>query len=246
MSTQDLQDTDRVHFSGNQFIHCTDCTVKDCSVLRNCTVECLDIISANKKVYLFVPGQRILMEGNQARGIHFIEEGKVKIFKSDNKGQEIILRFARPGDIIGYNIMEETAEYHVSAMAMTNTITCFIDALTFKELTRRFPELAIELLKFYKEQLQLTEKKSLNLATMNVPEKVADALLTMYEAYGATGKKRTLNLALSRQDIANLAGTTKEQVSKVISELKAKGLIDAKGKQIDLLNIDALNAITRP
>jgi len=78
---------------------------------------------------------------------------------------------------------------------------------------------------------------------MTVPEKVADALVTMYEAYGAFGERNTLNLTLSRQDIANLASTTKEQVSKAISELKSKGIIDAKGKQIDLLDIDKLSAI---
>jgi CRP-like cAMP-binding protein len=64
--------------------------------------------------------------------------------------------------------------------------------------------------------------------------------MTIFEAYGAEGRQRTLNLELSRQDIANLAGTTKEQVSKVLTELKKRGMIDTNGKQIDLVNLSAL------
>lgn len=229
--------------SDDEFIHCSECKVKDCSVLRNCDSECLELISSSKKMCRFVSGQRILMEGNFAKGIYFIEEGKVKIYKSDNKGQEIILRFAGEGDIIGYNSTDDASEYHVSAIAITDVLTCFIDAETFLSLTKKFPDFAFALLQYYKKQLQLTERKTLKMATMTVPEKVADALVTMYEAYGAFGERNTLNLTLSRQDIANLASTTKEQVSKAISELKSKGIIDAKGKQIDLLDIDKLSAI---
>ncbi len=228
-----------------EFIHCGDCKVKDCSVLRNCSAECLDVISVSKKMCRFVAGQRILMEGNQARGIYFVEEGKVKIYKSDNKGQEIILRFAREGDIIGYNTVEENSEYHVSAIAITDTVTCFLDADTFKDLTRKYPEFAYELLQFYKLQLQLTERKAFKMATMTVPEKVADALLAMYDAYGANGDGMTLNLTLSRQEIASLAGTTKEQVSKAISDLKVQGIIEAKGKAISLVDIRKLQQIAK-
>lgn len=185
------------------------------------------------------------MEGNQARGIYFVEEGKVKIYKSDNKGQEIILRFAREGDIIGYNTVEENSEYHVSAIAITDTVACFLDVDTFKDLTRNHPEFAYELLQFYKLQLQLTERKALKMATMTVPEKVADALLAMYDAYGANRDGKTLNLTLSRQDIACLAGTTKEQVSKAISDLKVQGIIDAKGKTISLLDMRKLQQIAK-
>ena len=211
--------------SDAEFIHCSECKVKDCSVLRNCDSECLELISSSKKMCRFVSGQRILMEGNFAKGIYFIEEGKVKIY------------------IIGYNSTDDASEYHVSAIAITDVLTCFIDAETFLSLTKKFPDFAFALLQYYKKQLQLTERKTLKMATMTVPEKVADALVTMYEAYGAFGERNTLNLTLSRQDIANLASTTKEQVSKAISELKSKGIIDAKGKQIDLLDIDKLSAI---
>lgn len=226
-------------------IHCANCAIKNCSVLKNCTDECLDLITDLKKVVSFVSGQRIIMEGNIARGIYFLESGQVKIFKSDRRGQEIILRFAKPGDVIGFNASEETNEYHVSAMAIVDSRVCFLDFNAFMDLTGHYPELSMSLLRFYRSELSGLELKSLKLATMTVPQKVADAILTMEAAFGSGGINKPLNLILSRQDIANLAGTTKEQVSKVISELNSQGVVETSGKLISILNLGKLQELAK-
>ncbi len=221
-------------------LSCHNCPVLDCSVLRHCTQDCLEKIDKLKKVVGFFKGQRILLEGNPARGVYFLLQGKVKLFKTDVRGQEVIIRFAKPGDIVGLSVNTERPENEVSASAMEDTMLCHVNHDAFVELLNSDAKLAFELLRFYRAELHKTEMRSLKLATMTVQEKVADALVTIYEAYGAEGKQRTLCLELSRQDIGNLAGTTKEQVSKVLTDLKNKGMIDTNGKQIDLINLSAL------
>ncbi|HNS12195.1 MAG TPA: Crp/Fnr family transcriptional regulator [Bacteroidia bacterium] len=230
--------------SGQILIKCSECHTKDCSVLRNCSEECLDLITGLKKVGYFIAGQRILMEGSAAKGIYFIERGQVKIYKSDNRGQDVILRFAGPGDVIGIDASEDKNEYEVSAMAIIDTTVCFLDYQSFMSLTEQFPELAIELLKFFRKQMALLEQKSLKLATMTVPQKVADAIITMEAAFGSEGPGRPLKLILSRQDIANLAGTTKEQVSKIVSELNSQNIIETQGKLISILKPERLKELT--
>lgn len=232
-------------FAGQKIIHCSECSTKDCSVLKSCTSECLDLITSLKKVGYFIAGQRILMEGSIAKGIYFIESGQVKIYKTDSRGQEIILRFAKPGDVIGFSTSDETNEYQVSAMAIVDTTVCFLDYQAFLELTGRYPELAMELLRFYKTELSGLETKSLKLATMTVPQKVADAILTMESAFGSSGPQKPLNLILSRQDIASLAGTTKEQVSKVISELNSQRIVETQGKLISILQLEKLRSLAK-
>jgi len=224
---------------------CTTCQTLGCSVLQNCTPECLGEISSEKRCFVYMKGQRILMEGVESDGVYFINTGKVKVFKSDKDDKQLILRFAKSGEILGFCSMDERREQPVSAMALDDTVICYLDNKVFMRIIRDNPEFALGLLKFYNEELMEVENKSLKLARMNVPGKVADALVTMYEAYGTNGNNRTLNLALSRQDIANLAGTTKEQVSKSLSEFKSKGLINTKGKQIDILNFEALNVMAQ-
>ncbi len=231
--------------SGTQTIRCAECNTRNCSVLKNCSPECLDLISDLKRVGYFIAGQRIIMEGSLAKGIYFIESGQVKLFKTDSRGQELLLRFAAPGDVIGYSVSENSNEYEVSAMAVLDTRVCFIDFNAYLNLTTRFPEFAFELLKFYSRELSRMEQKSLKLATMTVPQKVADAILVMESAFGSSGEMKPLNLVLSRQDIANLAGTTKEQVSKVISDLSSRGIVDTKGKLISILQRDKLKELAR-
>lgn len=231
--------------SGVHTTHCENCPTKDCSVLKNCSQECLDLITSLKRVSYFIAGQRIIMEGNTAKGIYFIESGQVKIYKSDSRGQDIILRFAKPGDVIGFSASDDTNEYQVSAMAIVPTTVCFLDYKAFMDLTERFPELSMQLLRFYREELANLQEKSLKLATMTVPQKVADAILTMNSAFGSGGPQKPLNLILSRQDIASLAGTTKEQVSKVISELNSQRIIQTQGKLISVLQYEKLKDLAK-
>ena len=190
-------------------------------------------------------GQRILMEGNVSQRIFFVKEGKIKIYKTDKSGHELILRFAKKGDIIGFGDLDTVSGQEESAMAIDETILCCLDQNVFVQLVRLYPELAIELLNFYRNELRNSEIKNFKLARLNVPGKVADALLTMYEAYGGNGNDHTINLVLSRQEIANLAGTTKEQVSKVLSEFHDQGIIHTKSKQIDILKMESLKALAR-
>ncbi|MBP6334249.1 MAG: Crp/Fnr family transcriptional regulator [Bacteroidia bacterium] len=229
--------------SGKHIIHCSECSTKDCSVLKRCTTECLELLSNLKKVSFFLAGQRIIMEGSPASGMYFIESGQVKIYKSDRRGREVILRFAKPGDVIGFNASEDSNEYQISAMAISDTTVCFLESELFTKLANQFPELAIELLGFYKKELSITEQRSLKLATLTVVQKVADAILTMEVAFGTQGLNKPLNLVLSREDIARLAGTTKEQVSKIMSELKSQHIIETKGKSISILQTEKLKEV---
>jgi CRP/FNR family transcriptional regulator, polysaccharide utilization system transcription regulator len=220
--------------------HCADCGARTCSILRNCPAEVLDKISAAKKCFVYLKGQRILMQGVESNGIFFINTGKVKIYKTDKNNKQLIIRFAKSGEVLGFCSVDDRKEQSASAMALDDTLICHLDYKLFLQIIREYPEMALSMLRYYNDMLSDAENKSLKLARMNVPSKIADALITMYQAYGTNGNNRTLNLAISRQDIADLAGTTKEQVSKTLTDFKTHGIIHAKGKQIDVLDIDKL------
>jgi CRP-like cAMP-binding protein len=101
----------------------------------------------------------------------------------------------------------------------------------------------MQLMNQFRNLLTDTEEQSLKMARLNVPSKVADALCKMVGAFG-TDSSRKLNLELSRQDIADLAGSTKEQVSKIIAEFKAQGLIRTRGKQITIDDLKTLQDLS--
>lgn len=224
-------------------VSCIDCTVSRCSVLRNCSEQCLNLITFLKKTITFKKGQRIILEGNYSQNIFLLSSGKIKIYKTDKEGNDLILRFVKKGEILDFNRLNSNNEYEESAMAIDDCVLCLIDQEDFFRVVQVYPELANELLSYYQNALIKAENKSFRMGRLKVKGRVADALLTMYEAYGTSGGEHTLNLELSRREIADLACTTKEQVSTILSEFSDCGIIETHAKQINLRDIDALKAV---
>ena len=134
--------------------------------------------------------------------------------------------------------------YDISAMAVADSFACCIDSEVYRNAIKSEGELPMELLKYYEGELHRAKIKILKLARLKVNEKVADALLTLYETFRMNDDNSTVRITLSRQDIANMAGTTKEQVSKVLSKFSDQGIIKARGKQIEFLNLETLRKIS--
>src|SRR3569832_1327448 len=80
--------------------HYADCGARTCSILRNCPSDELDKVSAAKKCFVYLKGQRILMQGVESNGIYFINTGKVKIYKTDKNNKQLIIRFAKSGEVL--------------------------------------------------------------------------------------------------------------------------------------------------
>lgn len=228
---------DRKHFANRVTVRCIDCEIKECSVLKNCSEECLESISDSKHVYFFAKGQRILLEGNLSKGIYFIKSGKVKIYKSGSAGEEQILRFAKAGDLLGLSTIGGEKDGKISAMAITDVMLCHISNEIFTGIIKKFPELTFELLSMLTNELQRSDERFVKLASYPVKKRVIDSLLIISEM---EGESESIHLNLSRLEIANLACTTKEQVSKILTELQLQKLISVAGKQLEILDIKKL------
>jgi len=224
--------------------HCAECGVRACSIFNDCDPETLDKVSYAKKSFVYLKGQRILIEGMDEKGIYFIHSGKVKIYKTGKNGRQLIIHLAKSGEAIGFRDADKASGQPVSAMALEDTRVCHMDRAVFLNIMRDSPEIAIKVLKHFKDLLTESEEQTLKMARLNVPAKVADALYTIYLAYGANETDQSLNLRLSRQEIADLAGSTKEQISKTLSDLRMQGIIRTKGKQIMVLDLKALQALS--
>jgi CRP-like cAMP-binding protein len=111
------------------------------------------------------------------------------------------------------------------------------------EILHTIPEFTYDLMLFYAEELNKSENNIRKIAQMNVRERVIDTLLYIHRKFGQLNG--VIELDLSRKEIADFAGTTDEQVIRVISSLKKEALIKTVGKKIGLTNIDKLKAEIR-
>jgi CRP-like cAMP-binding protein len=219
------------------------CEQKGCFLCRLCLPEWIPAIEANKKSFHFKKGDLVFKEGEEVKGIYFVFSGTVKIHKKWGTEKELILRFAKGGDIIGHRGLGSELYYPISGTALEPTVVCFIDLAFFKTTITVNNDFTIQLLMFYAEELQRSEKKMSNLAHMQVKGRIAYSLLSLHNKFGTTADG-SIDIILSRQDLASYAGTTYETVFRILNEFTQDGLIAVSNKNIRLLNQPVLNKLT--
>lgn len=211
-----------------------ECDLTRCFLCRHCMPEWKAVTAERKKTQLFKKGKALFTEGEAMRGVYLLYSGVVKIHAPWMDGRELILRFARGGEVAGYRGLGGEAVYPVSATALEDTVACFVDS-DFLELSLKAnPSLTYTLMHLYATELQKAEKRIRDLTHREVKGRVAWALLDILEGSGMA-PDGTLALKLTRQDIASYAGTTYETVFKLFTELTAAGIIKASGKDIEVV-----------
>ena len=225
-------------------IECKDCASNKCFVKQNCFGESLANISSKKNDNFNKKGDVIFREGNTMRGIYFIMHGAVKVATSSPIGREQVVRLASDGDILGHRVLGND-KYYFNAIALSDTHVCFVETSVFKETCLSSPEFAYRLILFYALELRRTELRVKYHSQMNIREKVAEAFVYLNEIFGIDPDKKTLNVELSRKEIADIAGTTPEQVTRQLNDFEEEKLILRTKRDIQILNAEGLENIVR-
>lgn len=220
---------------------CNTCDNEQCFINKYCSPEWHSLITKHKTCIIYKKGNNIFNKGAYVAGILFIYSGKVKVFNSDMNGKKQILRLSKAGDILGFSEMGGN-EYSVSAVAIEDSKICFIPNDIFLQALKANPKLVYNIMMFCKEELSKVELRLIKMAHMNTKKRVADALLFIKDAYGLDDSL-ALHPALTRQDIADIAGTSHTEAIRVLSRFKNKKIIATKGKTIKILNEQELKEI---
>lgn len=220
------------------------CDLSTCLMCRLCIREWQPAIGAQRKNLHFKKGELLFREGKEVTGMYFVYSGTVKVHKHWGKEKELIVRFARKGDIVGHRGLGGDSLYPVSGTALEPVTACFIGLDFFYSTLKVNHEFIQQLMLFYAQELKESERNMRNLAHMPVKGRVANALLQLQQKFG-TSPGGFINILLSRQDIASYAGTTYETVFRIMTELAQEGALRADGKHITLLDAKKLQLLTR-
>ena len=207
------------------------CGLDQCFLCRHCIPEWKEAIALRKKTLLIKRGKELFHEGGKVTGIFFLYSGTVKIHVPWTDEKEMIIRFARAGDIVGHRGLGGLDVYPVSATALEDTKACWIPSEFLEATLKTNPSLTYTLMHLYAAELQKAEKRMRDLAHMDVKGRIAGALLEIAGFFGLD-KDRYISVALTRQDIASYAGTTYETVFKFFAELGKMKVISTSGKRI--------------
>lgn len=233
-----------MNIASNLTIDCIKCKNAGCFI-KLCSSQWLSLMNDKKNQIVFEKGQHIFLEGHPIFGIYFIQEGKVKVNSSNINGKKQIVRLAVDGHILGH--LGKTGEtYPIEAVTLENSRICFFDNQTMHDAFIANPELTYNMMMFYSQELRKIEQRTKFFAQMTVEEKISFALLYIASTFGISKIENALNVAITRQEIAEIAGTNSEQVSRTLTSLNQQHLIKIHGKEIMLLNYDAIkNSISQ-
>ena len=217
----------------------TGCDLKSCYLCARCLKDWVPAVAQQKKTYKIKKGQSIFAEGEAVDGIYFVYSGAVKVHKRWDQEKEIITRFALSGDIIGHLGLGKKPVYPVSATALLPSSVCFIGLDFFNSTLKVNPGLTLDLLQFFANELQESQNMMRNLAHMSVKARIANTFILLKKQFGED-ENGSIDLDLSRQDMASYSGTTYETLFKVINELSGTDKIRVIGKRINILDYDYL------
>lgn len=222
---------------------CITCKVRDCSFLGNCDTHTLKLISTYKMTRSIKKGEKLFSEGDEIKGVYFIKKGFLRVELNGKVSRPLVLKFAGKGTVLGHRANINHSIHHNTATAITPVSFCFIPNIAFREIACDSPTLRQQIVEQLLNDLELTEQKTLQLAHKTVREKVAQALLQIADIHEYGEKKQSFRSNFCRQDIADLSGTTKEQVSKIMRDLEKEKLIKYTGKKFTYINLNALQSV---
>lgn len=220
---------------------CEFCENSQCLIQKYCSPEWIQKIDERKYQIFFKQNKDIITENSPILGVFFILSGKVKVFSTGLNQRQQIVRFANPGHLLGHRGAENEV-YPIGAKTMDDSVVCFVENKVLDDLFEGNPRFVQELMKFYSRELRKMEIRMKNLGQMNTREKISEALLILLENFGLN-EQNCLNVTFSRQDIANIAGSTPEQVMTQLTGFEQEGLISKAGRKINILNPEGLQNI---
>ncbi|HTN08326.1 Crp/Fnr family transcriptional regulator [Agriterribacter sp.] len=223
---------------------CITCKIKNCSILKACDTPTLIAISTFKIAKSLNKGEKLFYEGDPVQGIYFIKQGFLKVELNGKQGRPLILHIAGQGAIFGHRTNSFHPYHACTATAVTDIQYCYIPLALFDDIAEKNPVLKQQVINQLLTELELAEKKSVNLAHKTVREKIGEALLILARVYNYEAKRCPFRIHFSRQDIADLTGTTKEQVSKTLNDFEKENLVKCVAKKIIYLDTEALRMIS--
>lgn len=217
--------------------------MQSCMMCRMTLPEWKPAIAANKQNIKVKKGEQIITEGDPVRGVYFVYSGNIKVHKKWGD-KELIIRFANRGKIFGHRGLGiENQVYPISATALEETILCFIPIDFFKATLKVNTDFMYNMLLFYADELQSSERKMRNLALMPVKSRLATALINLQAQFGMD-ENDFIKVELNRQDLAAYAGATYETVFRTLNDMIIEKLIVVDGKKIQISNGSGLQLLT--
>lgn len=189
-------------------------------------------------------GSFVFLEGDEAREVSLLAQGRVKVVRETEDGREVILRLIQPGEIFGGAGGWGEERYPASAVALRDAVVLQIPAADFTDLVEHQRDFALAVIQELGRRLREAEARIRDLQTQRAEQRLARALLRLANRTGVrTAAGIEIGLPLTRQDLAEYSGTTLSTASRTLSHWDQLGLIVAGRGRVTIVKTHALVSI---
>lgn len=219
-------------------LNCLDCKLKS-EPFKLLTDQQLQKVDEHRAELSFRKGELLLKQGSLSSHIVYVREGFAKIY-CDRSDETVVLGFATPGSFVGIQLLFDQHNLPFSVEALTDMQVCLKDTNVFKELILENPRFASATIETLSNELTQAYQRMFSLTTKQVNARFSEVLLFMRNIMYQSNPFR---LTISKKELAGLISTSPENLSRLISEFKEKGLIKSQGQSIEIINERQLESL---
>jgi CRP/FNR family cyclic AMP-dependent transcriptional regulator len=198
--------------------------------------EILESFTADRNINKYKKKQIIYSEGNRPSRLYYVQKGKVKTYKSNEDGKELVIGLYTEGDFLGYVALLQGTAYKEMAEAMEDTELGIIPKEDFEGLMNANLYVAKKFITMLAKNVAEKEEQLIKMAYNSLRKKVADTLITLHKKYNAA-------IDISRENLAAIAGTATESMIRTLGDFKSEKLIDIRDGSIVILNEKKLETL---
>lgn len=189
-------------------------------------------------------GEAVFEQGAAATHFYLLLHGRLKVTQVTEDGQQIIVRVVHPGDLFGFAKALQRTDYPGTAMAVAESIALCWPTELWPQFVDRNPRLAVTAMQTIGQRLEEAHARIREMSTQEVEQRVAHAVLRLVKHAGRKeGDAVRVDFPISRQDIAEMTGTTLHTVSRIMSAWEAKGLVEGGRQKLLVKDAEGLLAL---
>ncbi len=208
--------------------------------------KALDEVVAQATPLRLPKGEAAFRQGEHADRFFLLLHGRLRVTRLNPKGQQMVVRFIAPGDMFGVAMAIQVEAYPGTATAAVDSLALAWSNSVWSDLLARHPSLAVNTMRALGARLQDSQNRILDLSTQQVEQRIAGTLLQLAQQAGRkTEDGLLIDFPLSRQDIAEMIGTTLHTFSRSLSAWEDTGLVECGRQRVVVRDIAALQELAK-
>src|SRR5262245_54271688 len=218
--------------------------VADLPLFKGLSDADLDLVLAEARAMRVPKNAPVFEQGAEATSFFVLLHGHVRAVKTTPAGDQVVVRYVSPGEVFGVAMALALKTYPATAVAAVDSVVLAWPASAWQRLATRFPSLAAGTLQTVGARLQDAHTRIIEMSTEAVERRVAHALLRLAKQAGRKVEQGVeIDFPISRQDIAEMTGTTLHSVSRILSGWEQQGLVESGRQRVVLRDPHKLFAI---